>query len=87
MKAGCSVATPTLVYAWPTQEEFDKLEVAETLHDWKDDRFGTVLKNDGQEWERRCHSKMIEGSGVMVIFQWFDERPKTHNSNSTTDSV
>lgn len=81
MDTGCSVAIPTVAYAWPTKEDFDKLAVAETLHDWKPDRTGTVLKNDGQEWERRCHSKTIDGNGVMVIFQWFDERPNTHNAS------
>ncbi len=76
MSSGCSIALPTVVYAWTaTKEEFDKLALSETLHDWKSDKTTTVLKGDGQEWERRCHSKTVEGSGVLVIFQWFDERP------------
>ena len=75
MTTGCSVATPTLVYVWPTKEEFDKLGVEEMLHDWRPDRTGTMLRSDGLQWQRRCHSKTIEGSGITVIFQWFDERP------------
>lgn len=85
MITGCSVATPTIVYAWPTKDEFDKLAVEERIHEWKPDRTETVFKNDGKEWERRCHSKTVDGAGVMVIFQWFDERPiLTPNLNSTT---
>jgi hypothetical protein len=76
MSSGCSIVTPTTVYAWTnTKEEFDKLAREEKIHDWKPDKTWTVIKGDGQEWERRCHSKTVEGDGVMVIFQWFDERP------------
>lgn len=74
MTTGCSVATPTLVYAWPTKEDFDKIALAESIHSWKPDQVGTLIKHDGHEWEQRCHSKTMEGGGVTVIFQWFDER-------------
>lgn len=76
MQSFCGIATPTLVYAGPpTKEDFDKLACDEMVHDWKPDRTTTLLKADGLEWERRCHSKTVGGSGVLVIFQWFDERP------------
>lgn len=79
MISGCSVATPTLIYAWPaTKEEFDRIAIAEMVHEWRPCRTTTVLKDDGQEWERRCHSKAIGdvvSEPVSVIFQWFEERP------------
>jgi hypothetical protein len=75
MNTGCSVATPTLVYAWTTKEDFDRLAVEELIHDWKPCRATTMIRSDGQAWERRCHSKTVDGAGVAVIFQWFDERP------------
>jgi hypothetical protein len=75
-KSSCSVASPTVVYASPaTKEDFDKLALEELIHDWRPSSAETVLQNDGQEWEIRCHSKTVEASGVLVIFQWFDARP------------
>lgn len=81
MATGCSVVTATLVYAWPTKSEFDALAIPEMIHDWKPDRTETVIRNDGQEWERQCHSKMIQADGVKVIFQWFEARPVAVNRN------
>lgn len=77
MASGCSIPMPTLVYAWPKKAEFDLLAVPEIIHEWKPCRSTTVLKADGQEWERRCHSKTVEDGEVTVIFQWFDERHAT----------
>lgn len=72
---GCCVATPTLVYAWPaSRTEFDKIAIPETVHAWKPCSTTTLVKNDGRQWERRVHSKTVNGP-VMVVFQWFDERP------------
>ena len=74
MSSGMSVATPNVVYAWPkTKEEFDKIAINEMVHEWKECETTTVIKNDGCKWERRCHSKHIQGE-IDVIFQWFDER-------------
>lgn len=81
MATGCSVVTPTIVYAWPTKDEFDKLAIPAMIHDWKPDRTTTLLRSDRQEWERQCHSKMIQADGVKVIFQWFDERPIAANGD------
>jgi hypothetical protein len=75
-KSSCFVALPTVVYASPeTKEDFDKIALEEHIHDWRPSSATTVLQNDGQEWEIRCHSKTVEASGVLAIFQWFDERP------------
>lgn len=75
----CAVPLPHLVYAGPhTREEFDRLALPETVHEWKADTTFTLIKNDGQAWERRCHSKVLgdhSRDSVTVIFQWFDERP------------
>lgn len=75
--AFCAIPTPRLVYASPaTKEEFDRLQIQETVHDWLPCRTTALVKNDEQQWERRCHSKTLGdfGDGVTVIFQWFDER-------------
>lgn len=73
---GMSVATPSLVYAWPkSREEFDRIAADETVHEWADDPVWTAIKHDGCTWQRRCRSKSIEGGDVMVVFQWFEERP------------
>jgi len=78
-RTGVAVALPTLVYAWPkTKEDFDMIATPETIHDWEPCSTTTLLKGDGQKWERRCHSKSVGGDkpgDVMVVFQWFDERP------------
>lgn len=75
----CAVPAAQYVYAGPaTREEFDLIALPETVHDWKLCRTTTLIKNDGQQWERRCHAKQLgePGSGrVNVIFQWFEERP------------
>jgi hypothetical protein len=74
----CAVPTSGAVFAGPrTKEEFDSIPLPETVHDWKPDKTETLLRNDGQQYERRCHSKMLgePGTGsVYVIFQWFDVR-------------
>ena len=73
---GCDIATPTTVYAWTdSREKFDSLKLPGRIHDWTSDRITTAIKNDGQEWERRVHSKTVEQSGVLVIVQFFEERP------------
>lgn len=73
---GCDIATPTLVYAWSdSQEKFDSLALPEYVLNWSPDRVTTILKSDGQEWERRVHCKTAEASGVLVIIQFFEERP------------
>lgn len=75
----CSVPAAHYIYAGPrTREEFDLIALPEMVHEWKHDRITTLLKNDGQQWERRCHSKCVgeHGAGkVTVIIQWFEERP------------
>lgn len=76
----CAVPTPNTVYAGPrTKEEFDLIPLPVRIHDWKTDDVETLLQNDGQQWERRCHSKYLDGrengTGFDVIFQWFDRRP------------
>lgn len=75
----CAVPLPNLVCAGPrTREEFDRLELPETVHEWSPDKVRTLIQNDGQEWERRCYSKAFgdyRKNGVMVVFQWFDYRP------------
>jgi len=75
----CAIPLPRLVYAGPkTREEFDCLELPETVHEWKADPTETLLKADGQQWEHRCHSKTLNELGVAgevaVIFQWFEYR-------------
>lgn len=75
----CTVPIPRTVYAGPsTKEEFDRLPLPETVHDWQHSETTTLLKKDGQQWERRCHSKVLgdysRPGQVVVIFQWFDER-------------
>lgn len=75
----CAIPLPQLVYAGPrTREEFDLLELPETVHDWKPDPTTTLLKGDGKLWEHRCHSKALGELGgpgaVEVIFQWFEYR-------------
>ena len=76
MTNGCSVATPTLIYAWTTQDQFDLIALPETIHDWRHSRITDVIKNDGQTWEHRCHSKSIQKDGVTVVFQFFEEHPR-----------
>ncbi len=72
----CAIPLPGVVYAGPkTRAEFDALPLPETVHDWVGSDTTTLLKADGRRWERRCHVKAVEGQGVRVIFQWFDERP------------
>lgn len=76
----CAVPTSNTVYAGPrSKEEFDLIPLPERIHDWKHDQTETLLRNDGQQWERRCHSKFLEwrqnGTDLNVIFQWFDRRP------------
>ncbi|EWC53133.1 hypothetical protein XAR_0573 [Xanthomonas citri pv. glycines str. 8ra] len=69
---------PTLVYASPaTREEFDRISLPATQHEWKADSTLTLIKGDGQRWQRRCTSKVLgehARDSVTVIFQWFDER-------------
>lgn len=76
--AFCAIPLPRLVYAGPqTQEEFDRLELPETVHEWKPDATATLIKCDGKQWEHRCHSKTLGELGsnsVAVIFQWFEYR-------------
>lgn len=75
----CAVPIPRLIYAGPaTREEFDRIPLEATVHEWKFDRTITILKSDGQPWERRATTKCLgehDDKGVTVIFQWFDERP------------
>ena len=73
---GCNIATPTLVYAWSDSwEKFDSLKLPERVHNWTTDKVTTLLKNDKQAWEQRVHSKTVEQSGVLVVVQFFEERP------------
>ncbi|MFC4729516.1 hypothetical protein [Coralloluteibacterium thermophilus] len=72
----CSVPIPGVVYAGPrTRDEFDLIDLPETVHEWQSCETTTLIKGDGREWERRCTSKSAKANGVRVIFQWFDERP------------
>ena len=75
----CAVPLPSTIYAGPaTRAEFDRIPLPELVHEWQFDKVATLLKNDGQKWERRCHSKALgdhSQSSITVIFQWFDERP------------
>lgn len=76
----CLVPTAGTIYAGPrTKEEFDLIPLPVSVHDWRPDSTTTLIKNDGQPWEQRCHSKFLDGSqngtGFDVIFQWFDRRP------------
>lgn len=74
----CSIPIPTTVFAGPrTREEFDALAVEATVHDWRPCSTTTLLRHDGQQWERRCTSKLIEAGNIRVVIQWFDERPAT----------
>ena len=74
----CAVPLPGFVYAGPkTKEEFDRIPLPVTVHEWKPDSTETMLRNDGLQYERRCHSKSIESTApdtLMVIFQWFEAR-------------
>lgn len=73
---GCDIATPTTVYAWTDdKKKFDSLKIEGRIYNWTPDKVTTMLKNDGQAWERRVHSKTVEQSGVLVIVQFFEERP------------
>lgn len=75
MSSGMQVATPNIVYAWArTKEDFDKIDIEESVFAWKECETTTLLKNDGKKWERRCRAKLQSGH-VDVIFQWHDERP------------
>jgi hypothetical protein len=74
----CEVGTPTTVFAGPpTKGQFDDIALPETIHKWKSCEIATLLKRDGRQWARRCHSKQAgeHGEGVVVIFQWFEELP------------
>lgn len=72
----CTVPTPSVVYAGPTmKEEFDRIPLEETIHDWAHDKVETLLRNDGQPYESRCHSKAFGDIGKLyVIFQWVEHR-------------
>jgi hypothetical protein len=72
----CGIHGGKLVYACPkTKAEFDLLPLEVRVHDWQSDKTTTLIKGDGNEWERRCHSKELESTtGITVIFQWWDER-------------
>ncbi|MBB3806379.1 hypothetical protein FHR51_002531 [Xanthomonas arboricola] len=80
----CAAPIPTLVYASPaTREEFDRLPLPATQHDWKADSTLALIKGDGQQWQRRCTSKVLgehARDSVTVIFQWFDERVAVEES-------
>jgi len=73
-RTSCQIPLPTLAYAQPTKADFDQLAVEEKIHEWKPCSTTTLIKNDGKRWETRCHSKTIEAAGVMVVFQWSEER-------------
>ena len=88
--AFCAIPLPRLVYAGPkTREEFDRLELPETVHEWKPDSTTTLIKGDGKQWEHRCHSKTLGelgSSSITVIFQWFEYRvAETSPSANATD--
>ncbi|NIK50298.1 hypothetical protein [Xanthomonas arboricola] len=74
----CAVPTPTLVYASPaTREEFDRIQLPATQYDWQADETTTLIKADGQKWQRRGTVKVLNDHApglVTVIFQWFDRR-------------
>ncbi|MEN1942681.1 hypothetical protein WCE55_02315 [Luteimonas sp. MJ293] len=76
----CGVPTPGLVYVGPaTREEFDLIDLPETVQPWIFDITETLLRNDGTEWQRRCRSKCLGELGkdsICVIFQWFEARPE-----------
>lgn len=75
MSSGCAIATPTLAYAWvEKKDEFDALALTPTVHHWMRADTLTLIKNDGREWERRVHSKTLNGNGICVVFQWHEER-------------
>ena len=75
----CAIPLPHIVYVGPaTKEEFARLKLPELVHDWASDPTHTLLENDGQEWQRRCHSKSLGEflpGQITVIFQWFEYRP------------
>ncbi|KAF1005442.1 MAG: hypothetical protein GAK28_03194 [Luteibacter sp.] len=74
----CHVRGGRHVFAGPrSKQEFDDIPLPEIVHDWKACETTTLIKADGQQWERRLHSKCIEGGadGVNVVLQWSDERP------------
>ncbi|MGE7136183.1 hypothetical protein ACQKIE_00965 [Luteibacter sp. NPDC031894] len=75
---GSPLDSGRIVYAgFATKAEFDTLPRPEQVGPWTPCKTTTVIKHDGQEWERRCHSKVTGNYGadeVTVIFQWFDER-------------
>ena len=72
---GCRVASQSLVYVWPRRADFERIALTEIVDDWKTCRTTTLMRNDGQQWERRCHSKPMDNGAVTVFFQVFDERP------------
>lgn len=84
---GCSVVSPTLIYAWPGRADFALIPLEETVHDWAPCRTTTLIKNDGQQWEHRIRSKWLKADNdIKVIFQVFEERPADPARNSDTAS-
>ncbi|UPG86822.1 hypothetical protein L2Y94_05565 [Luteibacter aegosomatis] len=75
---GSPMDSGRIVYAgFATKAEFDLLSSAERVGEWAACKTTTLLRNDGNQWERRCHSKVVGSYGadeVTVIFQWWDER-------------
>jgi hypothetical protein len=84
VRSFCAVPTPTIVYASPsTREEFDRLSLPMNVHAWTPCEMTTLIKADGHQWERQCHSKSLGSFApdeVTVIFQWFDYRVATEVS-------
>lgn len=73
----CAIPLPRTVYAGPrTWEEFDRLDLPESVFEWKENEYETEIRADGQKWETRCHAKVLGelGTQVSVIFQWFEHR-------------
>jgi hypothetical protein len=73
--AFCDVLSPYIVYVVPRSfEEFERLALEVTVHNWRPDAVTPLLTGDGLEWERRCHSKSLKADGVTVEFRWFERR-------------
>lgn len=72
--AYCEVELPTLIYVLLHREQYQKIDADEDIHVWKASKQLSSVKNDGRQWEERCHSKVVEKGELMVVFQWFEER-------------
>ncbi|MDA3922730.1 MAG: hypothetical protein PF501_18940 [Salinisphaera sp.] len=74
----CVTAFGQLAYVWPrTWGAFDAIPLEKRIGNWENDPASTICKDDGREWQKRCHSKTLgnfAAGSVTVIFQWFEPR-------------